>query len=345
MLKARFENNGELLKILKTVENILNSSMAGEKFIKLSNEKNKLQLTAINPSMRLQYLMDVDDIQGDSALYDYKKLIALLNVIKGTVTIENGSIKSSKCAYKIPSEEAKNYPNDVLPGIAEHTKINTQKFITALENASLAIDKISSGVMSGVFIGENKLVGCDSKRVSVECIETDENIQNITLSKDIVKEIVRLPFEDEIIIAPFGERVIIQDEKIRLACVRLADKYPVVEKVLPKDIKTIIKLKNKDLYEALVMVAPVIDEASKTCCLDYNEKKMQIYVDNGAESAKTSIDIESNGSAKVKFNIQFLLDMIKANGEDITIKTYSDSIGYMFSSSTDSFQYIMPLIN
>ncbi len=346
MLKVRFNNNEKLLKVLKTAENILNSITTEIKFIKLSNIKNKLQITAINPTMRLYYLMDVDSIEGDSVLYDYKKLLALLNVIKGAVIIENGDIKSTKCTYKIPYEVNIDYPDDTIPAM-NNKKINTAEFLKALENTSIATDKIASGIMNGVHIGENKLIACDSKRVAIENIEIDENIQNTTLPKELIKEVLRLPFSDEIMLSSFGQRIIVQDDNIQIISLKLSDKYPLVEKILPQDIKYTITLKNKDLYDALISVAPVIDETSKMCYLEYDNKQMDIYVENGLESAKTSIEVRSNAEEKikVKFNIQFLLDILKANSEDLSIITYNDNIGYRFSSTDKGFQYIMPLIN
>ena len=348
MLKVRFDVNDELLNVLRSVESILSVNENGNilKFVKFANVNNKLEITAINPVTRLYYLMDVDGIEGDSALYDYKTLIALLNVIKGTVVIEDGNIKSTKCAYKIPCEGAKDYPSEVLPDIA-HNKINAKEFIEALENTSAAADKVSSGIMGGVHIGEGKLIGCDSKRVAIEVLDLDENIQNITLPRELIKEVLKLPFNSDIMIAPWGEGIIISDGSIKIVSARLAGKYPLVERILPKEVKHTIKIKNKDLYDALVCVAPVIDETSKECYLEYDKNNMLIYVNNGLESAKTSISIDSNvnEAIKVRFNIQFLLDMLKANGEVVTITTYSDNIGYKFTSSNKGFQYIMPLIN
>lgn len=346
MLKVRFNNNEKLLKVLKTAENILNSITTEIKFIKLSNIKNKLQITAINPTMRLYYLMDVDSIEGDSVLYDYKKLLALLNVIKGAVIIENGDIKSTKCTYKIPYEVNIDYPDDTIPAM-NNKKINTAEFLKALENVNLAAEKEFIGITNGIHIGENKLIACDNKRVAIENIEIDESIQNITLPKELIKEVLRLPFGDEIMISSFGQRVIVQDDNIQIISSKLSDKYPLVEKILPHDIKYTITLKNKDMYDALISVVPLINETTKMCYLEYDNKQMNIYVENGLNSAKTSIYIRSNVEEKieVKFNIQLLLDMLKANNENLSIITYNDNVGYRFGSTNKGFQYIMPLIN
>jgi DNA polymerase III sliding clamp (beta) subunit (PCNA family) len=349
MIKVKFENNENLLRVIKTVESVLDVNSNGNvlKFVKLANINNKLQITAINPVVKLNYITDVKEISGDSALYDYKKLSALLNVIKGDVVIEDGNIKSKKCAYKIPCEDANDYPNDVLPEITNFTKFNMQELSKALESTLTASDKLSSGIMCGVHIGENKLIGCDSKRVAIESIKTDKNIENITLPKELIKEVLRLPFNNEVLITVFGEKIIICDENITICSSRLAEKYPKVEAVIPKDIKNTIKLKNSELSDALTMVNPIIDDITKECFLEYKNNKMVIRVNNGLESAKTSINIESDAENEIsaRFNIQYLVDMLKANGEEITVTTYNDNIGYKFTSDGNSYHYIMPMIN
>lgn len=349
MLKARFNNNEELLKVLRTVESILSVNSVGNKlrFVKLANVNNKLQITAINPAMRLYYLMDVDDISGDTALYDYKTLSSLLNVINGTVTIEDGSIKSTKCSYKIPCEGAEGYPEDIVPEITNYIEVNTECFKIAVDNAGTATDKMTQSIMSGVYLNEGKLIGCDSKRVAVEKVKTEGSIEDIVLPKDFARELTRLPFGDSVNISIFGEKIIVNDSAIMFVCSKLADKYPKVEAVIPKNEKYKIQLKNEELTEALTLVAPIIDEGTKECYLEYENDKMLVYVNNGLESAKTSISIKSDAKEKVvvKFNIQFLLDMLKASGEDVTITTYSDNIGYKFTSNKEGFQYIMPLLD
>lgn len=349
MINVKFKNNEKLLKILKTAENILNINQTGNiiKFVKLENLNNQLQITAINPVMKLEYLMNVDEILGDSVLYDYKKFNALLNVINGNIEIKDGVVRGSNCEYKISWESAEDYPKDIIPEITNYSILKTDEFKKALENTFIVSDKILTGVLSGVNINDNKLIGCDSKRISIENIETDDNIKNITLQKEFIKEILRLPFEYSLFIAKFGERIIIKDEFITISSSIFTEKYPLVEKILPKEIKNTITLKNKDLYNALIMITPVMDEFSKECSLEINKDSMKVFINKGNESAETEIKIQSNIDEKitVKFNMQYLLDMLKTLDDEIKITTFNDQVGYKFESTEKSYQYIMPMIN
>lgn len=349
MLRVKFEKSEDLLKVLKSAENILNENKAETKlkYIKLSNLDNKLQIMARNPHLRLEYIVEnIEEIEGDAALYDYKLLSSLLNVCKDSIEINDGSIKSKKCSYKIPCIDADDYPEDVIPVITNYINVNGKEFKEAIENVSYATEKEITGVMNGIYVGDNKLIGCDSKRIFMQNIKLGENIKDTVLPKELVKELVKLPFEESIFITKFGGNIIIKDEKLTIVSSILADKYPNVEAVIPKQIKNTITLNKDDLLNALTMIMPVIDDTTKKCYLEYDNETMKISADNNSKSAKTSISIKSNvkESVKIKFNIQYLFEAIKTHKEKITINTYNDGIGYMFESENKR-QFVMPMIN
>lgn len=351
MLKVKFENSDELLKVLRTAENILSVNTAENKlkFIKFSNVGGKLQICAINPYMRLYYVYNkVSSIEGKAGLYDYKTLLSLLGVIQGELTIDDGAIKCKKCSYKIPCVDDSDYPDDILPEITNFAKVDGNKFITALEKVFPATDKILNGSLSGVHMNNNKLLACDSKRIVTYNLELNESINDTILPKDLVKEMLRLPFGNKIYLTKFGENIIAQDENITIMCAKLVDKYPKVEQLLPKSVSNEINIKNEDLYNALVMITPIMDNDVKQCYLKYDNEKMFISADNGVDSAVTDISIHTknniNEKIEVKFNAQLLLDMLKASDKEIKMETYSDNIGYKFTSGS-VMQYIMPIVN
>lgn len=351
MLNVKFEVNDELLRVLRTAENILsyNKTETSLKYLNLTNDNGKLKIIARNPFMRLEYIVEgTSDINGDSALYENKTLISLLRVAKGDVTINDGQIKCSGCKYKIPCMENNDYPNDTLPDITNFDNLDAEKFGQAIDNALVATDKTTYGVLSGVYIGYDKVIGCDRKRIIMQKIENIEYIKDVVLSKEVIKEIPNLPFKDVIKASVFGGNIILKDENITLCSALLNEKYPKIEQLMPKEIKNIVLLKKDSLYNALVMVSPILDDVTKKCILEYTDSEMQITSINGADEAKIKIDIEAtqpiNNPVEVKFNMQFLIDMAKTSGKNITMESYKDNIGYMFNSGGLK-QYIMPMIN
>ncbi len=351
MLSVKFEVNDELLRVLRTAENILsyNKTETSLKYLNLTNNNDKLKIIARNPFMRLEYIVEgVSDINGDSALYENKTLIPLLKVAKGDITINDGQIKCSGCSYKIPCMESNDYPNDVLPEITSADILDAEQFKQAIDNAIIATDKITSAVLSGIYIGDNVVIGCDSKRIIMQKIESIEHIKDVVLSKEMIKEIPNLPFKGVIKASVFGGNIILKDENTTLCSALLNEKYPKVEQVMPKELKDVVLIKKNSLYNALVMVSPILDDETKKCILEYTDSEMQITSINGADEAKIKIGIEAeqpiDNPVEVKFNMQFLSDMAKISGENITMESYKVNIGYMFNSG-EVKQYIMPLIN
>lgn len=351
MLNVKFEVNDDLLRVLRTAENILsyNKTETSLKYLNLTNDNGKLKITARNPFMRLEHTVEgASDINGDSALYENKTLIPLLRVAKGNVTINDGQIKCGECKYKIPCMDSNNYPDDVLPEITNFDNLDAEQFKKAIDNVLIATEKTMSSVLSGVYIGEDKVIGCDSKRIIMQKIGNIEHIKDVVLSKELIKEIPNLPFKGVIKAGIFGRNIILQDENTLLSSALLVDKYPKVEQVIPKELKDVILIKKDSLYNALVMISPILDDVTKKCILEYTDSEMQITSINGADEAKIKINVEAeqpiDNPIEVKFNMQFLSDMAKISGENITMESYKDNIGYMFNSG-EVKQYIMPLIN
>ena len=350
MLNIKLKSTKNLLRVLGTVENILKANKTDNdlKYVKFEKMNSNLYLLAMNPFMKLCYKVDdVISVEGDCALYENKMLTSLFNVIDGEVVIGDGVIKSNKCEYNIPNIAIENYPDFIIPERPNRIEINSNEFIAAIENVIDATDK-AEGVLSGVYINKNKLAACDSKRVFMSNLDINESIDNIIMPKDFVSEIIKLPFEDKIYISIFNNNIIAEDSNIYISSNLLAGNYPKYEAILPKEVNKEFNISKKDFENALTLVAPIIDDVTWACNLEFNDSKLKIYTKDGKRKAETSIGIKAvsvlSEPIKVKFNIQILLDMLKANSETIDIKTYSDNIGVMFSSG-NAKQYIMPLVD
>ena len=352
MLKVKFKNSKKLLRVLSTVENILKKNKTENKlqYIKLEKVNNKLYIIARNPYMRLGYYVeDVISIEGDSALYDYKTLISLLNVLEDEIEINNNEIKNKKCNYTIPSLDTEGYPEDIFPQIVNRKELNTENFINGLNGVFCATAKNEyESVLTGVYIDGNKLVACDSNRLFIKQLETE--LDKVILSRNMVNELLRLPFEEKIYMSIFGNNVIFEDDNLYIASNFIADKYPKYQQLLSKEISNEITFKNKELEKALSLMMPVIDQFKNNCKFDISQDDMRVYVVNQGKTAETIIPIDVKNELEdeiinVMFNINYLIDMLKVNGEDITMQIHkTNQSGYTFKSG-NAEQYIMPMFN
>lgn len=348
MLNVKFKNSKKILKVLGTIENILRKNKEDNKlkYIKLENLNNKLCLYACNNFMKLSYIIeDTIEIQGDSILYDFKLFSSILNILNGEIEIIKDVIKNNKCEYNIPIIDSEGYPQNIIPNIANKKELNTQDFKEAIEDVISATSKLE-GVLSGIYIDSNKLVSCDQNRIFIKKLKTNEILDNIIMSKDLVNEILRLPFEDQIYMSIFGNNIIFEDCNLRIISNVLNGRYPKYEMMLPKDIKYEIIFNKYDLENAISLLLPVIDTETMSSELEFKNGKLLIYAINGNKKAKTEITIENKPieDFKVKFNAKYLLDMLKANRKEIKINTYNENLGFSFSSN-NSKQFIMPIIN
>lgn len=347
MLNVKFKNSKELIKVLGTIENILRKNKEENqlKYVKLDNINNKLCISARNTNMRLKYtLEDTIEIEGTSILYEFKTLFSLLNVLDGEISIKENTISNDKCEYIIPNVIPTSYPEDIIPNITNKKELIFEGFKQAIINVLPATSPIFD-VLSGVYIDKDKLVTCDQNRLFVNKLNVEQELDEIILPKELVNEILKLPFKEKIYISTFGQNIIIEDEFLFISSNTINKKYPNYKMMLPKQEKNKITFNKKDLEKAINLMLPIIDNSTMRIDLNIYNSYIAINCKNGNKRGDTEINIESNitEELKVKFNAQYLIDMLKTHKNEIEITTYSDNTGFNFKSE-NSTQFIMPLV-
>lgn len=343
-MKVKFKNSKELQTVLKTVENILKKTKIDSlQLIKLENINEKLAIIAMNQTMRIRYFVDeIKDIEGNYDLYD-KTLISLLNVLDNEIEINENVIKNAKCEYEIPTIINHDYPEDIIPQIENRQEINVQEFKEGLEGVLYATYKSEYSIMSGVYVDGNKLVGIDGNRIFTK--ELSSYLDKIVLPKELVSEFLRLPFKEKVYISTFGQKIIIEDDNIQLVCNALSGDYPEYEQLLPRETDNVIEFKNKHFLNAINLILPVINQHTMRCNLKITKYEMFVFIE-GAKKARTQIPIsikeEIDEPINVMFNVNYLIDMLKVNGENIQMLIHKNSPGYSFKDK-NLYQYIMPM--
>ena len=351
MLKVKFRNSKKLLRVLSTAENILKKNKSDNKlqYLKLENVNGKLCIIAKNPYMQLGYYVeDLISIEGESKLYDYKTLISLLNVLDDEIEINDNKIKNKKCNYTIPIIDTIGYPEENTPESMNKKELDTKDFISGLEKVFCAVQKNEyENVLTGVYVNGDELVACDSNRLFMYQLEKE--LDKVILSKDLINELLRLPFNEKINMSIFSNKVIFEDENIYIDCNFIAGDYPKYKQLLPQNFINEIYFNKKDLETALNLIMPVIDINRNNCKLDIGQNDMLIYIENEQKQAETVIPIdiknELNENIKTMFNINYLFDMLKSNEENIKMLiAKGNNDGFMFTSEKAK-QYIMTMKN
>lgn len=350
MINTKLQKTENLLKVLSVAENILSENKTENKlkYIKLANKDNKLYISGINPYIQIEYTAEAQEINGTCGLYECKTLLSLINVMDDNIEINDGEIKCKKVKYKIPCIDAEDYPEKEFSEPETWTEINAKDLLNAISSVASATDKVTEGALSGIYIGEDKILACDAKKVFMQTVKFDKNISGNIIPKELVKYLSKLPLGEKIYFGITDGNILIKDNCLKISCSKISAQYPKIEAIMPKNVKNTLTINRNEFYNAIIMVAPIIDDITKTCILEYNDQDMIIKVNNGADTAETRIEISSKeeivGRIEVKFNIDYLIDMLRVNKETIEVKTYEDSMGYMFSAG-NSTQYIMPMIN
>lgn len=308
--------------------------------VKLDN--NKIRLEAFNGITILQYDLIAESVEGEEILFNANYLLSIVSRLNGIIQFDNGNIKSGKCKFKIP------YVNEEYPTLEynyndDFIEIETKDFINAIAKTINTTSNAGNGVLSGIYINKNEMVSTDSNRLTL--IKLNKELSSFILPKELCENITKLFESENIKLYISDKQIIIKNDNIAIANASVIGNYPKYEAILPKDFNYEIKLKKSDLANSLNVLMPVLQQSpSMLCTLKFEDNICKVSA--FSNSSESSIDFELEETIEkdfeISFNGQFLLDMLKNNGEDITFKVISELSPATFESE-DIYTLIMPI--
>lgn len=345
MLTVSLYNNKDLLKVLNVVTKIIHKNINNDLLNKVLFEKNenKLRVIASNENTYLQCDLETKNIKGDSIMYDNKTLLSLLSNLNGEVEINNGVIKNNKCKYKInynSQDDEKQYPKQKVEEL-EYFEVDINDFKKATNNVQYSTSKVI-GTISGIYANKNEIVATDGQRLSICKLNTD--FEDAIIPKFIINELLKLPFGEKVKISTKNNKIAIFDENIFIKSSTISGKFPLYNAFLPKKPECRVYVNTQDFQEAINMLVPIYDEKMITKLKISNNIEISTQNKNEQEGS-TNFNILPNSDIiekEIKFNGQFLLDMLKITKEEIEIVFYQDSLGVGFYNQ-NTFNFIMPI--
>ncbi len=253
-----------------------------------------------------------------------KKLLDIIRILKNEEIIleligDNLNIKQNKTKFRLPIFNPNSFPK--YPQIENKSKISLDSIslIRALRAVSSSIDTNNpkfelNGALLNIKKDKTQLVGTDTRRLSVATIENiSQNEISIIIPKKAILEIQKL-FMNEIDIYYDQTNIIIQNRNYYFFSRLINGNFPDYERIIPKDIKHIVKLPKKEMINAIKLII-TISQDIKIIFTKGSIIFNSLSADN--VEAKTELLIDTNlNSFELNVNSRYLLDFISQIEKD-----------------------------
>jgi len=248
-----------------------------------------------------------------------KKLLDIIRILKNDdiilETLENNlNIKQDKSKFKLPTFNPQNYPSFPLIANKPQIKLDSMNLIKGLKKISSAIDNNNpkfelNGALLDIKSNETKLVGTDTRRLSIATIEnSNEQEFSLIIPKKAILEIQKL-FINQINIFYDDTNLIIQNENYYFFSRLINGKYPDYARIIPNESKIQISLPKKEMLEAIKMITTISQEIK----IIFNSESIifnSLTADNIEAKTELMINTNLNESFELNVNSRYLLDFI-----------------------------------
>lgn len=262
-----------------------------------------------------------------------KKLIESVRRMDGEVTFQIGSgevtVKAGKSELTMAALDAQDYP--VTEGvIGKSLVINGKKLKEVIGRTAFAVAdaKSQTPILSGLyfnFLG-NKLclIGCDMHRFAsvTEVMDVDEesNVSFVLKKADVDKVLKLVTDKDDVHLSLGAYYLKVAIGRVTIIARLLDGIYPDTSKSVPKNFKTVVTVKTKELKEAIEFAAITAkDDKNKIIVLTVKE---DIEIRSSGSSGKSVQNVEYDkimgDSFKISFNCDYGLDAIGAIEHEFT---------------------------
>lgn len=288
--------------------------------IYISANNGILNVKATDYEIGLTYKQkNVDIIDEGEATANGKKLLSIISSLKDEdvilETVQNYLyIKQKSSKYKLPMFKAVDFPK--FPNIEGKNKFEIDSTILSrsIKKISPCVDTNSykfeiNGALIDIKNDHINLVGTDTKRLGIYRINTQTNKEfSIIIPKKAINEIQKL-FYDKIEIY-YDENILIAVcENFEFFTKLINGKFPDYLKVIPKEIKTRIRLNRDMMIEGLKTISILSEQMKLT--FTPNEIIFESIIEDNSE-AKTTIEFNTGLDENFSFVIKsrYLLDFL-----------------------------------
>lgn len=293
----------------------------------------KLMVTATDLEVELLASAEVDvESEGEITvpgrkLHDIFKALPNDARVDFSVSGDRATLKAGRSRFILSTLRAADFPIVDEISARQTLRLDRQKFRHVLEQTqfSMAQQDVRYYLNGLLFETEDKTfraVATDGHRLALaelQMSEPAERNEQVIVPRKGVLELQRLLDGDGGVELTLGvNHVRAQIDSIRFTSKLIDGKFPDYERVLPAKPQNIVKADRQLLRNALERAAILSNEKYRGVRLVLAENTVTIQANNPEqEEAEESLEVEYSGeSMEIGFNVNYLLDALRAVGED-----------------------------
>ncbi|UNC90613.1 DNA polymerase III subunit beta [Candidatus Contubernalis alkaliaceticus] len=304
---------------------------------------DKLELSATNLEAGIRCSLPVKT-EREGAVVLPSKLAEIVRLINDSViNVEvndtfNALISCNNVNFQLKGLDPLDFPQLPDLDIDFDWTINTHLFKEMIKHTLFCVSgDEGKTALTGIHfsIKENQLtlISSDSFRVSLKKgkIENQRNIEtNFIVPVKVLNELIRFKFTEENINIKLDKnnQIIFKVDNFLFFSKLLEEKYPNVERVIPKEFSTSVFVSKNALLDCLQRVLLISQENSFIIKLEICEKKAVFKANSEVGSVEEELEIEKKGEDVVIYlNSKFLIDPLKIITEDKIELNFNKSNG------------------
>ncbi len=296
-------------------------------------QENSLCVTATDLEVELLAEIEVEVESPGEITVPGRKLHDICRALPDGVKVEfavsgdRAILKAARSRFTLSTLRAADFPTVDEITAQQNIKVDRLVFRKLLEKThfSMAQQDVRYYLNGLLFETEGqtlRAVATDGHRLAlseIELSEAAERNEQIILPRKGVLELQRLLDGDgDVEITLGANHVRVQLDGIRFTSKLIDGRFPEYDRVVPKDIESVITADRSLLRHALQRAAILSNEKYRGVRLDVSENSLTIQANNPEqEEAEEALEVDYSGQAmEIGFNVNYLLDALGAVDED-----------------------------
>lgn len=327
------------------------------KGIHLELKNNRLYLVGTDLSLGIETSIDAEVISEGSIVVSSKLLGEIIkklpdSVVHLEVVDQQLIISALKSEFKLSGSDSTDFPTlpekngDLSFSMDKHVLKNMIRqtiFATSIDETR----PILTGSLFEIENGQLSLVSIDGYRLALKSntVQTPHFYRAVIPSKTLSEVMKILSINEEIEDVHLDcsdKHIFFEINQIKVASRLLEGEFIKYSQIIPKDHKSVVKLKTIELLDSIERASLLAREV-KNSSIKMSIKDYQLIISSNVEigSVREEMKIDLEGpELEIGFNPKYLIDALKVIDSDMIIMEFSTSVSPCIVKPMDMDNYI-----
>ncbi|PHJ37784.1 DNA polymerase III subunit beta [Desulforamulus profundi] len=332
------------MKIICTRQNLIQGVSTAQRAVSAKNplpvlsgilltaRDNRLELQATDLEMGIQCIIPCNVQEEGSIVLPAKYLGEIVRRLPDapiqieTTQSTNAVISYGQSEITINGFQAEEFPSFPNPQGKNSLALPEEELKEYLRQILFATSPdenrpVFTGVLMEIFDGQIRFVATDTHRLALRDVKTTAEVSdiNVIIPGKTLNELARVigAADKEVTISLGDKQVIFGMEDTLLISRLIEGQFPNYRQVIPQGYKTRVRVKTKDILEAVERASLLARVGTQIIRLNIEEEKIVISANTEVGKIHEEVPVYLQGEPmQIAFNALYLIDALRANGSE-----------------------------